>query len=175
VCYVSVVAISRVQMIHSDIVTCRSASYRDLHFEIDHEGRLRTNLYDKRDDFVFFVVNFTFICSNIPAAPAYGEYISLLIRDSRTCGSYHNFPNRELLLTRKQLYQWFLLVKLKSSLRKFYGRYGISVSQMTTDMFRSFPQSWLVTGCTCGTGATYPSGAPEFTSQLLVGFTLLNH
>jgi len=33
----------------------------------------------------------------------------------------------------------FLLVKLKSSLRKFYGRhhnrYGISVSQMTTDMF----------------------------------------
>ena len=36
----------------------------------------------------------------------------------------------------------FLLVKLKSSLRKCYGRhhdfvdrYGISVSQMTTDMF----------------------------------------
>jgi hypothetical protein len=44
-----------------------------------------------------------------------------------------------LLLTRKLL---FLLVKLKSSLRKLYGhhhdlvdRYGISVSQMTTDMF----------------------------------------
>ena len=39
--------------------------------------------------------------------------------------------------------QRFLLAKLKSSLRKFYGghhvlvnRYGISVSQMTTDMFR---------------------------------------
>jgi hypothetical protein len=38
--------------------------------------------------------------------------------------------------------QGFLLVKLKSSLRKFYGRhhdlvdrYGIYVSQMTTDMF----------------------------------------
>ena len=39
--------------------------------------------------------------------------------------------------------QGFLLVKLKSSLRKCYGRhhddlvdrYGISVSQMTTDMF----------------------------------------
>ena len=26
------------------------------------------------------------------------------------------------------------------------GRYGISVSQMTTDMFRSFPHSWLITG-----------------------------
>jgi hypothetical protein len=47
-----------------------------------------------------------------------------------------------LLLTMKLLNQGFLLVKLKSSLRKFYGRhhdlvdrYGISVSQMTTDMF----------------------------------------
>jgi hypothetical protein len=44
-----------------------------------------------------------------------------------------------LLLTWKLLKQGFLLVKLMSSLRKFYGRhhdcYGISVSQMTTDMF----------------------------------------
>jgi hypothetical protein len=46
-----------------------------------------------------------------------------------------------LLLTRKLLNQGFLLVKLKSSIWKFYGRhhdlvdrYGISVSQMTTDM-----------------------------------------
>jgi hypothetical protein len=45
-------------------------------------------------------------------------------------------------LVRKLLKQEFLLVKLKSSLRKCYGchhdvvdRYGISVSQMITDMF----------------------------------------
>ena len=37
---------------------------------------LRTKLYDKRDDFDFPNVNFPFICSNIPAAPAYGVYIS---------------------------------------------------------------------------------------------------
>ena len=44
-----------------------------------------------------------------------------------------------LLLARKLLNEMFLLVKLKSSLRTFYGRhydlvdrYGISVSQMTT-------------------------------------------
>jgi hypothetical protein len=36
-------------------------------------GRLRTKLYDKRDDFNFPIVNFPFICSNIPAA---------LVRDS---------------------------------------------------------------------------------------------
>ena len=63
--------------------TDRSASYLDLHLEIDSEGRLRTKLYDKRDVFNFPIVNFPFICSNIPAAPAYGVYISQSIRYSR--------------------------------------------------------------------------------------------
>jgi hypothetical protein len=43
------------------------------------EWQLRTKLYDKRDDFSVLIVNFPFICSNIPAAPAYGVYISQLI------------------------------------------------------------------------------------------------
>ena len=54
----------------------KSASYLDLHIEIDSEGRLGTKDYDKRDDFNFLIVNFPFICSNIPAAPAYGVYIT---------------------------------------------------------------------------------------------------
>ena len=101
--------------------------------------------------FDFPIVNFPFICSNIAAAPVYGVYISQLIRNSRACGSYQDFLDRGLLLTRKLLN----LVKLKSSLQIFYDlhhdlvdRYGISVSQMTTDMFPSwsFPHSWLVIG-----------------------------
>jgi hypothetical protein len=118
-----------------------SASYLDLHLEIDSEERLRAKLYDKRDDFDFAIANFQFICSNIPAAPAYGEYLSQLIRYSRAWGSYQDVHDRGLLLTRKLLDQGLILFKLKSSLRKFYRRhdlvdcYGISVSQMTTDMF----------------------------------------
>jgi hypothetical protein len=55
-----------------------SASYLDLHLEIDSEGRLRTKPYDKGDDFNFLIVNFPFTCSNMPAAHAYGGvYISL--------------------------------------------------------------------------------------------------
>ena len=122
--------------------TIRSASYLDLHLEIDNNGRLRTKLYDKRDDFNFPIVNFPFLCSNIPAAPAYGVYMSQLIRYSRACISYQDFLDRGLLLTRKLLNQGFLMIRLKSSLRKFYGRhhelvdsYEISVSQMITDMF----------------------------------------
>ena len=99
--------------------TDTSASYIGLHLEIDSEGRLRTKLNDKTDDFNFHIVNFPFICSNIPAVPAYGVYISQLIRYSRACGSYPDFLDRALLLTRKLLNQGFLLVKLKSSHRKF--------------------------------------------------------
>ena len=89
----------------------------------------------ERVDFNFPIVNFPFICNNISAAPAYGVYISQLIRYYRACGSYQDILNRGLLLTNKLLNQGFLLVKLKSSLRKLHGRhhdlvdhYGIAVS-----------------------------------------------
>jgi hypothetical protein len=78
--------------------------------------------------------------SNIPAAPAYGVYISQLIRYSRLSGSDRYFFERGLVLTRKLLNQGLRLVKLKSSLWKFNGhhhdlvdRYGISVSDMTME------------------------------------------
>ena len=87
--------------------TDRSASCLDLHLEIDSEWRLRTQHYDKRDDFNILIVNFPFICSNIPAAPAYEVYISQLIRYSRACGSHQDVLDRGLLLTRKLLNQGF--------------------------------------------------------------------
>ena len=115
----------------------KSASYLDLHLEIDDEGRLKTKLYNKRDDFSFPIVNFPFLCSNIRAAPAYGVYISQLIRYSRAFISYHDFLDKRLLLTRKLLHQEFQMGKLKSSLRchhELVDRYEITVSQIS-DMF----------------------------------------
>ena len=44
-----------------------STSYLDLFIEINHESRLRTESYDNKDDFNFFIVKFTFIYSIIPA------------------------------------------------------------------------------------------------------------
>jgi hypothetical protein len=101
-----------------------------INLAITSEGRSRTKLYDKRDDFKFPIVNFPFICSNIPAAPTYGVCISQLIRYSRACGSYQDFLDRGLLLTRKLLNQEFLLVKLKSSLRMICSRYHDLVNVM---------------------------------------------
>ena len=116
------------------------ASYLDLHLEIDNGGRLKTILYDKRDNFTFPIVNFPFISSNIPASSAYGVYISQLIRYSITCAQYNDFTDRAQLLTQKLLKQGYVAPKLKSSLDKFYGRhkklvdrFEISISQMTID------------------------------------------
>jgi hypothetical protein len=50
--------------------TQKSASYRNLY--LDNRGRLKSKLYDKRDDFTFPIVTFPFIGSNILAAPAVG-------------------------------------------------------------------------------------------------------
>jgi hypothetical protein len=46
------------------------------------------------------IVNFPFICNNIPAAPAYGVYISHTLRYPRACDSYKDSLDRGLLLTR---------------------------------------------------------------------------
>jgi hypothetical protein len=60
------------------------------------------HLHDKRDDFIFLIVNFPFIHSTIPAAHAIGVYISLMIGYFRACGSYHDFlaANTEATETR---------------------------------------------------------------------------
>ena len=74
--------------------TDMSTSYLDLHLEVDSEGRLRTKLYDKRDDFNIPIVKFPFMRSTFAAAPAYGVYLSQMIRYSRDCGSYQKFLDR---------------------------------------------------------------------------------
>ena len=83
-----------------------------------------------------------------------GVCSSQWIRYSRECGFCHNFLDRGLLLRKKLLIQGFLVIKLKSSLQKFWGghhdlidRNGISVSQMTMYIFRlsqSQPSPFLI-------------------------------
>ena len=101
-----------------------SASYLDLLLSIGRDGQLLTSIYDKRDDFNFYITNFPFLRSNIPTSPAYGVFISQLIRYARACSSYGCYILRATRLSNKLLEQGYVKERLKSSLRKFYGRYG---------------------------------------------------
>jgi hypothetical protein len=99
-----------------------SASYFDVLLNIDVGGKLTTQLYDKLDDFDFAIINFPYTCSIIPLSPAYGVYVSQLIRYARACSTYDHFVNRGRLLTDKLMLHGFLLSRLMSVFRKFYGR-----------------------------------------------------
>ena len=107
-----------------------SASYLDLLLSIGRDGQLHTPIYDKRDDFNFHITNFPFLSSNIPSSPAYGVFISQLIRSARACSSYECFILRASRLSSKLLKQGYLAERLKSSFRKFMVDTGILFSYM---------------------------------------------
>jgi hypothetical protein len=66
-------------------------SYIDILLKLDTNCKLTTQLYDKRDDINFSIVNFPYVCSNIPSSPAYGVNMSQLIRYTRACSTYNQF------------------------------------------------------------------------------------
>ena len=104
--------------------TASSASILDLYLEFDDSVQLSTEIYDKRDDFNFKIINFPNMCSDIPAPPGYGVYISQLIRYARASNIYSDFFKRHLLSEKQTtgpgLLQMFRLVR---SPKKFIFRY----------------------------------------------------
>jgi hypothetical protein len=105
----------------TDIVS--SASFVYIYIEFDDSGQLSTTIYDKRDDFNFKIINFPNTCSNIPASPAYGVYISQLIRYARASSNYFDFLKRHLHLRNKLMDQGYKKIRLIRSLKKFIFRY----------------------------------------------------
>jgi hypothetical protein len=57
--------------INSSLSHCQSLNVL---LKLDTNGKITPQLYDKWDDFNFAIVNFPYLCSNIPASPAYGVY-----------------------------------------------------------------------------------------------------
>ena len=96
-------------------------------------------LYSYEADFIQSLLstgNFPFLSSNIPSSPAYGVFISQLIRYSRACSSYECFILRARRLSSKLLKQGYLAERLKSLFRKFYGRYGDLIQQYEVSLSR---------------------------------------
>ena len=113
--------------------------------DFDHcvnSGQLSTKIYDKRDDFNFKIINFPNMCSNIPASPAYGVYISQLIRYARASSNYSDFLKRHLHLRNRLLDQGYKKIRLIRSLKKFIFRYqylveiySVSAEKIISDAF----------------------------------------
>ena len=100
--------------------TASSASFLDLfELEFDDNGQISTKIYDKLDDFNFKIIHFPNMCSNIPASPAYGVYISQLIHYARASINYSDFLKRHLHLRNRLLDQGYKKIRLIRSLKKF--------------------------------------------------------
>ena len=103
--------------------TASSASFLGLYLEFDDSGKISTKIYDKRDDFNFKSINFPNVCSNIPAFPAYGVYISQLIRYAKASSNYSDFLKRHLHLRNRLLDQGYKKIRFIRSLKKIILRY----------------------------------------------------
>ena len=153
---------------------------------IGRDGRLHTSIYDKRDYFNFHITNFPFL-SNIPALSAYGVFTSQLIRYGRACSSCGCFILRATRLSNKLLEQEYVKKRVRSSLRKCYGRYRdlfkqyeVPLSRMLNDILWPGHIQWqpttdktlyqavtllpnstfcrILRGCGMPTGDAYSSG-----------------
>ena len=100
-------------------IPLRPHHFLDLYLKIDDSGHISTKIYDKRDDFNFEIIHFPNMCSNIPASPAYGVYISQLIRYARASSNYSDFLKRHLYLRNRILDQVNKKIALFDLLKKF--------------------------------------------------------
>ena len=105
------------------------AAFLDLHLSISNDIFYTKN-YNKRDDFDFEIVNFSFLDGDDPHSTSYGVYISKLIRFARASSHVADFNTRNKLLTQKLLKQGYRYHKLLKTFSKFYRRYNDLISKI---------------------------------------------
>ena len=102
-----------------NISTC---PFLDLNISIS-KGKVHTQINDKRNDFLFAIVNFPFWDGDVSLAPSYGVYLSQLIRYTRVCSDVIYFNPRNLCITGKLIRQGFRYYKLLNLFTESFQRY----------------------------------------------------
>ena len=101
----------------------KETSFLDLNIKVIG---IHTSVYDKRDDFGFPIINFSWLSGNVPRLPSYGMYISQLVRFARCCTSALDFHSKNLQITSKLLTKGYRYHKL----RKTFGKFLRSFSEL---------------------------------------------
>ena len=73
------------------ITSDKETSFLDLNMKAVGSD-FHTSVYDRRDDFVFPIVNFPWFSGDVPRLPSYVVYISQLVRFARCCTSVSDYP-----------------------------------------------------------------------------------
>jgi hypothetical protein len=96
----------------------QGCSFLDLKITIKN-NIISTSIFDKRDSYDFPIVNFPFLCGNIPQRSSYGVFIGELVRYARVCTYLKDFRTRMASLVSKLKTQCFTDQGLKRAFRKF--------------------------------------------------------
>ena len=108
----------------------QEVNYLDLHLEIK-DSSINYQLFDKRDNFGFFIVNFPDLSGNIPSGQSYGVFISQLIRYARCCQQLPEFQIRTQILVNRLQNQGFKFIKLCRTFNKFVRKYSYLLKKYT--------------------------------------------
>jgi hypothetical protein len=99
-------------------------------------------IYDFKIEVVPFIINVSTELTTVVKSPAYGVYISQLIRYARASSNYSDFLKRHLFLRNRLLYQGYEKIRHIRSLKKFIFRYqdlveiySVSVETIINDGF----------------------------------------
>ena len=109
------------------IMSDKETSFLDLNIKVVGSG-VHTNVYDKRDDFGFPIVNFPWFSGDVPRLPSYVVYISQLdLLDVALAFRFTHSKN--LQITSKLLTQGYRYHKLRKSFGKFFRSYSDLLSK----------------------------------------------
>ena len=97
-----------------------------------------SSVYDKRDNFGFPIVNFTWLSGDVPKLPSYGIYISQLVRFARCCTSVLDFHSKNIQITSKLLTQGFRYHKPRKTFGKLFRSYSELLSKVGAMSFQEY-------------------------------------
>ena len=95
-----------------------------------------TNIYDKRDDYSFKIINFPNLKGNIPYYDSYSTFTTELVRYAIGCKLYSDFKNRTLILANKLIKDSFFNSKLLSkTFTKFCNNHVLLILKYGRQVF----------------------------------------
>ena len=117
------------------------APFLDLNLSISN-STVSTEIYDKRDDFDFDIVNFPFLDGDVPRRSSYGVYISQLIRFARASSNVSDFNcwNKALTASLTSDKQGYRYQKLRKDFYKFYRRHSEFVEKYNVSLRKHLQQ-----------------------------------
>ena len=115
----------------------KETSFLDLNIKV-LGSHVHKCVFDKRDDFIFPIVNFHWLSDDVPILPSYGVYISQLVRFARCCTSVSDFNSKNLQFTSKLLTQGYWYHKLRKIFGKFFRSYSDLLSKFGEISFQEY-------------------------------------